>query len=515
MKLGRIKAILGIGVGLAVVVAGGIYLSQASAATSLRYVTAEAGTGDVTQTYTATGAVTRKNTAKASFSVSGTVESIAVAVGDTVKAGDTLAVLNTSDLQLAVLNASTAVAQAEASLYAAKHPTSTASSGGSGGTTGLVVNPAVLTAATSRVNRAVMDEAARCDAILASLGGGAGPTSVSPSGANSQAGAEPSASASPSATASPLSTVTPAEISDADLTACANARAEVTAANANLQGLIAKLTAHGGSTPKKTTSSTKVSKSAVAKAQAALLQAEQNLSTAKANRAKATLVAPISGTVGTVGLTVGASGSSGSITIVGSGNAELTFELPVKTRQLVKVGQSVTVAPAGSTTTLSGKITAIAALATSGTSGDTATYTTTALIEDPTGRLPSGSKAGVTIPVKAVTGVVRVPASAVTPTGTGAATVQVVTSAAAPTAKTTQVSTGAVGGGWVEISSGLEAGSMVVLADNTAEIPANQTNRRRTTTTSTSGTAATTGGGQSGSGTSVPSAQPSATTTGR
>jgi len=515
----RVTTVLGVGVALAIVAGGGIYWAQSSAAASQRYVTAVAGTGDVTQTYTASGTVSRKNTTKASFAVSGTVSSIAVSVGDTVHAGDPLATLNKANLQLAVLNATTSVAQAEATLYSAKHPSSTSSgSGSSGGSGGLVVNPAILTAATSRVNLAVLDEAAKCNALVASLTAsspGADPTSASASIQSNEptasTAAEPSASATPTPSASGLAKVSAADITDADLTACTDARAAVIAANANLQDLIAKLTTSTGATKKPTSTTTaKVSKSAVAKASAALLQAEQSLTSAQDELSQATLVAPISGTVGTVGLTVGSSSSAGSITIVGSGNAEVTFELPLKTRRQIEVGQAVTVTPAGSLTTLSGKITSIATLATSGTSGDTATYTAIALIEDPKALLPSGAKAGVTIPVKSATGVIRVPASAVTPTGNGTATVSVVSSTSATSATSTEVKTGTVGGGWVEITSGLNAGTIVVLADNTAEIPSNQTSRRRTTSTST-----TTASASGTSGTSTPAAVPSATATSR
>ncbi len=509
MKLGsRIKVIAAVVVGLALVAGGGLLWAQSTASASQRYVSAVAATGDVTQTYTATGSVSRQNTAKATFSVSGTVASVAVAVGDTVEAGDTLATLDKGKLQLAVLNATTAVAQAEASLYSAEHPASVSSgSGGSGGSTGVFVDPAMLSAATAQVNRAVQDEAAACAAIVGSVTGGGTPT------------AEPSASssptASPTATASGLSAVSAASFSDAELAACADARATLITANADLQRLIAKLTAGSGSSPNKTTT-VKVSKSAVAKANAALLQAQQNLDTAEANLAKATLRAPITGSVGTVGLTAGASAASGSITIVGSGNAEVSFELPLKTRRLVEVGQAITVAPAGSSRTLTGTITAIASLATSGTSGDTASYSATALIDDPDALLPSGSKAAVRIPVASVTGVLRVPASAVTPTGSGTATVKVVTDRSASTAKTTQVKTGAMGGGWVEISSGLTAGDLVVLADNTAELPAYQSTRRRTTSTSSAtstGTPVATSGSTAEA--SAPAAQPSATATSR
>ena len=152
MKLGsRIKVIATVVVGLALVAGGGLLWAQSTASASQRYVSAVAATGDVTQTYTATGSVSRQNTAKATFSVSGTVASVAVAVGDTVEAGDTLATLDKGKLQLAVLNATTAVAQAEASLYSAEHPASVSSgSGGSGGSTGVFVDPAMLSAATAQ-----------------------------------------------------------------------------------------------------------------------------------------------------------------------------------------------------------------------------------------------------------------------------------------------------------------------------------------------------------------------------
>ncbi|PZQ35912.1 MAG: hypothetical protein DI570_32930, partial [Phenylobacterium zucineum] len=191
-----------------------------------------------------------------------------------------------------------------------------------------------------------------------------------------------------------------------------------------------------------------------------------------------------------VGLSVGESASVGSITIVGTGSAVVSFELPLTTRELVTVGQEVTVTPAGSTKTLTGKITSIASLETSGTSGDTPTYTTTVSVSDASGLLASGAKASVLIPIKSATSVLRLPASAVTPTGTGTATVQVVDSANATSASTVTVQTGAVGGGWVQITSGVEAGQIVVLADNTAAIPENQTNRRRTTSTSSASASA-------------------------
>ncbi|HSK33374.1 MAG TPA: hypothetical protein VK903_07815, partial [Propionicimonas sp.] len=296
----------------------------------------------------------------------------------------------------------------------------------------------------------------------------------------------------------------------------------VLAANANLQTVVTLLTTPRPTTPttptvKKSSSSSSSSSSnarAVASAKADLLQAEQELQAADDDLDAATLVAPISGTVGVVGLSAGDSASSGTITIIGSGNAVVTFELPLKTRSLVTTGQEVTVTPAGSTTGMTGKLTSISSLETSGTSGSTPTYATTVAVSDPEQLLASGAKASVAIAVKSVTGVVRLPASAVTPTGTGTATVTVVASATADTTTSVEVKTGAVGGGWVEITEGIEAGKLVVLADRTAEIPSNAT-RRRTTTTSTSSSSASSAASASaqptGAATTQASAQPTAT----
>ena len=313
----------------------------------------------------------------------------------------------------------------------------------------------------------------------------------------------------PTASASQLEAIEANDPTRPELQECANARAEVLAANTNLQTVVTLLTTPRPATPsttvKKPASSSGSSSSnsrAVASAKADLLRAEQDLQAADDALDAATLIAPISGTVGVVGLAKGDSASGGTITIVGSGNAVVSFELPLKTRSLVTVGQEVTVTPAGSTAGLAGTLTGISVLETSGTSGSTPTYATTVAVSDADQLLASGAKASVAIAVKSVTGVVRLPTSAVTPTGTGTATVMVLASATAETTTTADVKTGAVGGGWVAITEGLEAGKLVVLADRTADIPTND-NRRRTTTTSTSSSSA------SSSASAQPSSAPS------
>lgn len=576
---GRLRAVIIAGTALAVVGGVGWGVAVANPSSQTRYVTATAGTGDVTQTYTTSGTIARTNTSEASFAVDGTVSSVKVAVGDQVEAGDVLAVLKKGPLQLAVLDAETSVAEAKANLYSAQNPTSTSSRTGSSGSSssssgsgssgsgssgsggsgsgaqgGVTINPAPLLAATTALTTAVAAEEVACEPVFGAVpeptASPSPSTSESPSASPSPSetttetaspSAEPTPTESESPSASPSATVEDQDAiieandpTDAELKACGEARAQVKLATANLQTVVQQLvqpsgnggtggqSGTGSSNTKSGSSSTKsgsssssstttatVSAAQVASAKAKLLQAEQALQAAQDDLDNAELLAPIAGTVGTVELSKGSASSAGAITIVGSGNAQVSFELPLATRTLVKNGQKVTVTPAGSTKALAGTITSISAVETSGTAGDTPTYTTVVTVSDADGLLASGAKASVTIPVASATNAVRVPASAVTPTGTGTATVQVLASGSS-TASTVQVTTGAVGGGWVEIKQGISAGDTVVLADNTAELPTNtNNNQRRTTTTATAQatTAAQSGGGSS----TQPSAQPTAT----
>ncbi len=131
----RLRGVLTAGTALVAAAAVGIGWATSSVAAQSRYVTAVASTGDVSQSFWATGTVSRENLVAAAFGVSGTVKQLKVGVGDTVAAGDVLATLDTAALKLALLNAETALASAKANLYAAEHPSSSAS--GSRGSSGV------------------------------------------------------------------------------------------------------------------------------------------------------------------------------------------------------------------------------------------------------------------------------------------------------------------------------------------------------------------------------------------
>ena len=94
----KVRAVAAAGTALVVIAAIGIGVANSSQAASARYVTATVATGDVVQTYTATGTISRNNNQAATFTVDGTVKSVSVSVGDTVDAGDELSTLKTGPL---------------------------------------------------------------------------------------------------------------------------------------------------------------------------------------------------------------------------------------------------------------------------------------------------------------------------------------------------------------------------------------------------------------------------------
>jgi len=81
-----------------------------------QYVTEEAGIRDLVKTVSATGSVESADEIDLSFSNSGRISRINVAVGDEVKVGQTLAQLNTASVSADVANANASVAAAQADL---------------------------------------------------------------------------------------------------------------------------------------------------------------------------------------------------------------------------------------------------------------------------------------------------------------------------------------------------------------------------------------------------------------
>ena len=221
------------------------------------------------------------------------------------------------------------------------------------------------------------------------------------------------------------------------------------------------------------------------KDQSAVDAAAAQLAVAQQALKQATIVSPIAGTVASVGLAVGdavtAGSSTATVVVVGTGGVEVTTTVSVDRLPAVALGQAATVRPDSGGSAITGKVVAIGAPATS-SSGATTYPISVSLPADTTG-LRNGSVASVSIVTKAASHALVVPTSAVRTAGT-AHTVNVISGT---TTKAVPVQVGAIGATWTEITSGLQAGQKVVLADLQAPLPTSATQATNTGRTGTNG----------------------------
>lgn len=243
-----------------------------------------------------------------------------------------------------------------------------------------------------------------------------------------------------------------------------------------------------------TTMTTTITAEQIAADQKSIDAAKAELAVARQNRAEAVLATPISGTVAAVAISSGSSVSAGSststITVIGYGQKKITTTVGVADIDLVKQGQPVAVTVDGVSTTLSGRVTLIGVLNTSGTSGTTTTYPVTVLLDKTSRTLYDGAGATVAIDVGTKQNALTVPTSAVHLSAIGS-TVSVYSDGKVTT---TRVQTGVRGVGSTEITSGLAAGQKVVIAVVSAAIPSSNSN------TNNRGGASTLLGGTAGGG---------------
>jgi multidrug efflux pump subunit AcrA (membrane-fusion protein) len=205
--------------------------------------------------------------------------------------------------------------------------------------------------------------------------------------------------------------------------------------------------------------------------QAAVASAQVALDDANAALAGAVLRAPSDGTVASIGLRAGGSAtSSTTITIVRTGAANVTVDVPLAGIRKVAVGQRVVVTPDGSTTPLAGTVTSIGLLPITSTNSSTVSYPVVIAVAKAGAALATGSRAQASIVIGTVSGVLTVTNSALTMTGTNTATVSVLINGVATR---TVVRTGAVGAVVTEVKTGLSAGQQVVLADRKQSLPTN------------------------------------------
>ena len=203
----------------------------------------------------------------------------------------------------------------------------------------------------------------------------------------------------------------------------------------------------------------------------------------------ARLTSPIAGIISQVNIKAGQSvtgaGSTYAIVVFAPGSYEVTGTVSDSQVNLVAVGQTAQITPAGSTQAVLGKVTAIAPAAT--IASGVATFGVTAQLSDASNSIKPGISATVSIVVNQVVHVLTVPTSAVHTTAAGS-TVQVLVDGV-PQPVSVQV--GASDPTRTEILSGLKLNQVVVIAVVTSNVPSSN---------SGAGTVLGSGGGRGGGG---------------
>ncbi|MDO5699484.1 MAG: biotin/lipoyl-binding protein [Dermatophilus congolensis] len=267
----------------------------------------------------------------------------------------------------------------------------------------------------------------------------------------------------------------PAQPSDRQVQACVDALAVAMASDRSASSSLDDLSVELGraSTQMQRMSATADQAALAARAGsnaslAALVKAEAELAMAQQAVNGGTLVAGMDGEVTSVGLEKGKPAMPGQgINVAGKGAAELIVNVPLARVGLLRVGQPATVTGPGGGKALAARISAIET--TPSDSGSVAPlYPVHVTVSDAPTSLGTGTIATAKIRVASVDGVKSVPVSAMSGFTGGKGTVQVLENG---TATERSVGVGAVGQGRAEITSGLDYGEVVVIADPAAQLP--------------------------------------------
>lgn len=441
---------------LLVVVAGVVgavvVARSANASPATQYRTATASVHDVEQQLTNVATIEPVTQAAVAFPTSGTVASVDVNAGATVTAGQPLAALDATQLQVSLHNAQSSLANAQLSL---ENTLNTAASQATSTTT---------TQRTTTTTAATDSSAQSSSANASSV-----PTSSVPTVSGSNASTPQASSGQASATQASAT--------------------QAAAAQASGSGSSTGSPSSGGAGKTVSSADELAAQQAVTAAQAAVTAAEQAI-------AQATIVSPIKGTVEAVNIKVGDSVSSGSTTativIVGDGGVEAATTVNVDNVSKVKVGQAALVRPDGTAQPLNGHVVTVSAMPIN--SSGTTTYRVTIGLQGDTSSLRNGSTATASIITDTTKATLAVPTSAISTNGDR----HTVTVFDGTSTKQVDVQIGAIGQTWTAVTSGLTDGQAVVLADINTPMPNASTNS--TTQTNRNGANGFPGGGVPGGG---------------
>ena len=433
------------------ILGGSVVYAQAGRVTTT-YRTAVVTYGTITQTIGMAGNLAPVSEADLNFAASGTVQTVTAHVGDTVVGGQILAALDPTILaaQLSQAQATLAAARSKLSqdlsgstqsLTAAQNPVSAAQVALNNAKTSLADTKAINAQSVAAAQLVVNQDNAKLAAD--------NPTDTATVAADQ---AKLSADQQSLATAK----VKAQQSND-------QAAAQVATAQQQLSGAQSSLASARASNTSATT----------VQIDQAQIQIDQvNVNTVQHQLDGARLTTPIAGVVAQVNIKAGQSVTGGSagtsayaIVVYTPGAYQVTGTVSDSQVNLVALGQSVQVTPAGSTQAVLGKVTAIAPAATI-TSG-VATFGVTAQLSDTSNSIRPGISATASIVVNQVVHVLTVPTSAVHTTA-GGSTVQVLVNGA-PQSVSVQV--GASDPTRTEILSGLKLNQVVVIAVITSSVP--------------------------------------------
>jgi multidrug efflux pump subunit AcrA (membrane-fusion protein) len=468
--------------------AGLLYIRQAGAATP-QYRFASATVGTVTQTVPISGNLAPVDDSLVDFTVSGRVTAVDVSVGQNVTAGQTLATIDSSNLQAALTQAQAALASAQAKLAQDQAgPTATS----------LAQSQAQVNSATQQL--AAAKTSLRDTQNLNAEAVSQAQAEVTSTQATAQSDQQTVAADQNQLNADNCS-------SNSSTTACQQDQQKYNTDYATWQkdlGAYNSAVTNLSSTQAKATQSDDQAQAQVNSAQVQLTNAQNalaalqqpvsgtqlqidqsqvtvdqvNVQTAQSNLNAATLTAPAAGVVSQVNLTVGqavsgagasSSSSSGSAThqieILTPGLFAVTGSVGDAQINQIAVGQRASVTPAGSTEAITGKVTAVGLVAT--ISSGVATFPVTVTLDGNNPALHSGESASVRIIVNQVVGVLTVPSSAVHNLG-GNSIVNVLAGGVL-TPRPVQI--GASDAQRTQILSGLSDGDQIIIATITRTVP--------------------------------------------
>ncbi|HWP63180.1 MAG TPA: efflux RND transporter periplasmic adaptor subunit [Candidatus Binatia bacterium] len=208
-----------------------------------------------------------------------------------------------------------------------------------------------------------------------------------------------------------------------------------------------------------TTDAQRQARIALYNAEAQVAQTERTRTQLQAQIAAATLTAPVDGIVTAVFIAPGVLAPNGDAIVIEAGPLEVSAQVAEADLSALAVGQTATVTVSAVGATLTGRVEAVAPVASTSGNSSVVTFPVTISLQDPPANLASGMSVTVSIETGRAENALAVPVTALTGTS-GNVTVRVVD----PTGQIVvqPVEVGLVGDEYVEIKSGLNEGEVVV-----------------------------------------------------